>query len=53
MTIYSFIHYLYIAILVGFVFLLGRRFVKSDKWIEKITIVIVVILFLLRIFHIK
>ncbi|MGI6781635.1 MAG: hypothetical protein ACOX56_02215 [Acholeplasmataceae bacterium] len=53
MTIYNFIHYLYILILVGLVVLMVRRFIKSEKWIEKITIVIVVVLFLLRILHIK
>lgn len=53
MTIYTVIHYIYILLLIGIVILCARRFLKTKKWIEKITIVLVIILFLLRIFGIK
>lgn len=53
MTIYMLIHFLYVLLLIGIIVLAVRRFIQSKKWIEKITIVLVVILFLLRILYIK
>lgn len=53
MTIYNIINYVYLLILAVIIVLAGRQFIKSKKWIEKITIVIVVILFMLRLLGIK